>query len=48
MEILPTAEFFIDFVGITEPASSPTPLDIVFSVVVAIIKLAQIWHPKQN
>ena len=48
MEISPAAEFFIDFVGTTEPASSPTPLGMAFFVVVAIIILAQIWYPKQD
>ena len=48
MEISPAAEFFIDFVGTTEPASSPTPLGMAFFVVVAIIILAQIWYPKKD
>ena len=48
MEISPAAEFFIDFVGTTEPASSPTPLGMAFFAVVAIIILAQIWYPKQD
>ena len=48
MEISQAAEFFIEFVGTTEPATTPTPLVMVFFVIVAIIIIAQIWYPKQD
>ena len=48
MEISQAAEFFIEFVGTTEPATTPTPLVMVFFVIVTIIIIAQIWYPKQD
>ena len=48
MEISPAAEGFIDFVGTTDPATTPTPLGMAFFAVVTIIILVQIWYPKQD
>ena len=48
MEISDAAQRFIEFVGTTEPATTPTPLGMLFLIVAAIMILAQIWYPKQN
>lgn len=48
IDVSPAAEFFIDFVGTTEPATSPTPLGMAFLITVTIIILVQIWYPKQG
>ena len=48
IDVSPAAEFFIDFVGTTEPATSPTPLGMAFLITVTIIILVQIWYPKQD
>tara|TARA_B110000444_G_scaffold72968_1_gene68620 strand:- start:18 stop:176 length:159 start_codon:yes stop_codon:yes gene_type:complete len=46
-QISQAAESFIDYVGTTEAATTPTPLGMVFLAVVTIIILAQIWMPKK-
>jgi len=46
-QISQAAESFIDYVGTTEAATTPTPLGMVFLGVVTIIILAQIWMPKK-
>jgi hypothetical protein len=46
-KISQAAESFIDYVGTTEAATTPTPLGMVFLAVVTIIILAQIWMPKK-
>lgn len=46
-QISKAAESFIDYVGTTEAATTPTPLGMVFLAVVTIIILAQIWMPKK-
>tara|TARA_B100001029_G_C14995829_1_gene414942 strand:- start:460 stop:888 length:429 start_codon:yes stop_codon:yes gene_type:complete len=48
IEISPAAESFIEYVGTTETATTPTPLGMAFIIVSGIIILGQIWMPKQN
>ena len=43
----PAAEGFIEYVGTTEFAGTPTPLGMLFLAVVTVIILAQIWMPKK-
>ena len=43
----PAAEGFIEYVGTTEFAGTPTPLGMLFLAVVTIIIMAQIWMPKK-
>ena len=45
--ISPAAEGFIEYVGTTEFAGTPTPLGMLFLAVVTIMLLAQIWMPKK-
>ena len=45
--ISPAAEGFIEYVGTTEFAGTPTPLGMLFLAVVTIMLLAQIWVPKK-
>ena len=45
--ISPAAEGFIEYVGTTEFAGTPTPLGMLFLAVVTIIILAQIQMPKK-
>ena len=42
------AQNFIDFVGTTEPAMTPTPLGIAFLTIVSIMILTLIWVPRNN
>ena len=42
------AQNFIDFVGTTETAMTPTPLGIAFLTIVSIMILTLIWVPRNN
>ena len=51
IEAAPTpeaAQNFIDFVGTTETAMTPTPLGIAFLTIVSIMILSLIWVPRNN
>ena len=42
------AKGFIDYVGQTEPATTPDPIGMAFLAVVAIMIAVLIWRPKQD
>ena len=41
------AEGYLEYVGTTDPVTTPLPISIAFLAVVGIIILAQIWMPKK-
>lgn len=41
------AEGYLEYVGTTDPVTTPLPISIAFLTVVGIIILAQIWMPKK-
>ena len=43
-----TAKGFVEYVGTTEIATTPTPMGIAFLVIVCLMILIQIWAPKSN
>tara|TARA_B100001250_G_C19646804_1_gene720746 strand:+ start:588 stop:986 length:399 start_codon:yes stop_codon:yes gene_type:complete len=43
-----TAKGFVEYVGTTEIATTPTPMGIAFLVIVGLMILIQIWAPKSN
>ncbi len=45
--ILSVAEGYLEYVGTTDPVTTPLPISIAFLAVVGIIILAQIWMPKK-
>ena len=41
------AEGYLEYVGTTDPVTTPLPISIAFLAVVGIIILGQIWMPKK-